>query len=405
MKKTPIAASALALALAAGGALVAVAGPLNPPAGPVTPTYKTLGEVEPRTAINAANTPGDATCLFRISQPGSYYLTGNVTGVAGKHAIVIASGNVTLDLGGFTLSGPGGAGGASGIVNSVSLGDVVVRNGRVVFWPGAGADLLNVPGSTGCALEGLTAVGNQARGLRASHSGRISACTAYGNQGPGIVVPSSCTAESCNTASNVGDGFEIAGGSSLRSCTASLNSAGGFVVSGGTASFENCSATNNAGNGFVSDQGAVFAGCVAGENSGSGIVTNSGSIVRHCMARGNALDGINVYGDACLIIENDFLGNGAGPGFPAAGVHLNAGVSRCRIEGNVLSLADIGLWIEGTGNFAAGNTASSNGVNFKIAAGNSFGPIVSAGVSAVAVNGSTSPGTLGSSDPWANFSH
>src|SRR5262245_50105057 len=88
----------------AGLALTALAGPLNPPVGPVTSTYKTLSDVEPRTAINATNTPGDATCLFRITTPGSYYLTGNVTGVPGKAIITVANAGqvgVTIDLNGF----------------------------------------------------------------------------------------------------------------------------------------------------------------------------------------------------------------------------------------------------------------------------------------------------------------
>ena len=45
---------AAGLALAAGAAL---AGPLNPPSGPVTSTYKTLTEVEPRVPVSATNTP------------------------------------------------------------------------------------------------------------------------------------------------------------------------------------------------------------------------------------------------------------------------------------------------------------------------------------------------------------
>src|SRR5262252_4521225 len=91
----------LLLVLAAS---VALAGPLNPPPGPVASSYKTLTEVEPRTAINAANTPGDSGCLFKITQPGSYYLAANVQGVAGKSGIDIASGNVTIDLNGFSLT-------------------------------------------------------------------------------------------------------------------------------------------------------------------------------------------------------------------------------------------------------------------------------------------------------------
>src|SRR6185436_1945782 len=92
---------------------LAFGGDLNPPAGPVGPTMKPLSEIEPRIAISALTTPGDADSLFRITQPGSYYLTGNVTGVSGKSGIGIASSGVTLDLSGFELLGV--AGSANGI--------------------------------------------------------------------------------------------------------------------------------------------------------------------------------------------------------------------------------------------------------------------------------------------------
>src|SRR5262245_49761975 len=75
-----------------------LAGDLIPPPGAVSPTMKTLTEVEPRIPINATNTPGDANSLYRITQPGSYHLTGNITGAVGKHGIEIASGGVTIDL-------------------------------------------------------------------------------------------------------------------------------------------------------------------------------------------------------------------------------------------------------------------------------------------------------------------
>jgi len=82
-RNTRIVALGLAVVVAATGG-TASAGDLNPPPGPVAPTMKSLSEVEPRIAINATNTPGDADSLFKITQPGSYYLTGNITGVAGK---------------------------------------------------------------------------------------------------------------------------------------------------------------------------------------------------------------------------------------------------------------------------------------------------------------------------------
>jgi hypothetical protein len=54
--------------LAAGAFIAgkANAGPLSPPAGPIAPTPGP----EPRIAINAVNTPGDANSLYKITQPG-----------------------------------------------------------------------------------------------------------------------------------------------------------------------------------------------------------------------------------------------------------------------------------------------------------------------------------------------
>ena len=64
---------------------------------------KKLDEIEARTIVNTADTPGDATNTFIISAPGSYYLTGNLTGDTGKHGISIQANDVTLDLNGFVL--------------------------------------------------------------------------------------------------------------------------------------------------------------------------------------------------------------------------------------------------------------------------------------------------------------
>ena len=71
------------------------AGSLAPPGGAVSSTMKDLDAVEPRVEINQINTPGDVDSLFKITQPGSYYLGGNVTGVVNKHGIKIAANSVT----------------------------------------------------------------------------------------------------------------------------------------------------------------------------------------------------------------------------------------------------------------------------------------------------------------------
>ena len=115
-------------------------GSLTPPGAPA-PTMKTLDQIEPRVAINATNTPGDADSLFKITQPGSYYLTGNITGVAGKHGIEIAAPangpGVTIDLMGFELTGvPGSLDGIA--ATTAGARNIAIVNGAVRAWGGDG---------------------------------------------------------------------------------------------------------------------------------------------------------------------------------------------------------------------------------------------------------------------------
>lgn len=88
-----------------------------------------------------------------ITQAGSYRLTGNLAVPANTTAIVIATGNVTLDLGGFEVKGPntctgypvtgcGTQDGAPGIsAPSANEFLAVVRNGKVIGMAGTWIDL------------------------------------------------------------------------------------------------------------------------------------------------------------------------------------------------------------------------------------------------------------------------
>lgn len=202
-----------------GGVMVCcglvLGGDLNPPAGPVNPTHKTLTEVEPRIAINGTNTPGDATALFVISQPGSYYLTGNITGEAGKHGIVITALGVSIDLMGFQMLGVPGSG--AGIISTGAIA-TTVRNGHVYTWGGDGVHLegnsliveniisesnggwgiflnSNYPGSriTGCSV-GQNTLG----GITAAQAGLVERCVVYFHpSAPGIVGSSATRIERC----------------------------------------------------------------------------------------------------------------------------------------------------------------------------------------------------------------
>jgi hypothetical protein len=177
-----------ALALVAGTAL---AGPLTPPAGPVASTHKTLTEVEPRIAINSTNTPGDndaTPSMFKITQPGSYYLAGNVAGVAGKIGIEVTAFGVTLDLNGFTLTGV--AGSLSGI--SISSGGTEVRNGTVRNWGGDG-----IGGSgTHNRVVDVRAFNNAGMGIYAGNYSEARNCMSVSNGSHGIGIYASKVAPS-----------------------------------------------------------------------------------------------------------------------------------------------------------------------------------------------------------------
>ena len=127
--KTKVATTVLALAGLLVFSLFAVGGSLEP-SGPPAPTMKTLDEVEPRVPIHAADLP------LTISEPNSYYLAEDVdfTSTA-NDAITIECNDVTIDLMGYTLKGPGP--GARYGIYMYGRTNVEIRNGTVRdFWYG-----------------------------------------------------------------------------------------------------------------------------------------------------------------------------------------------------------------------------------------------------------------------------
>ncbi len=341
--------------LAAGAVFAsrAHAGPLNPPPGPIAPTPGP----EPRIAINATNTPGDANSVFRITQPGSYYLTSNITGVAALHGIEIASSGVTLDLMGFALIGvPGSANG----INMNSFRDtVVIRNGHVFDWSGSG---LRTRIDNG-AIEGVHCYSNTGWGFdnTGSFSFRFSGCSALGN------------------------GSDIA-------------PTGGFRV-GDATSLTDCQARNNAGAGFVLEGASSISGCLAAGNADVGILAVSNGLIIDCTTSNNERGGIEV-GSNSLVRGNLCSANG----FAVSGFGMRITGVDSRVEENNCVSNRIGIECTGIGNFIARNTCSgSSQLNWSIAAGNKC--LVVNGVDSGAISGNSGGVSPGSTDPSANYTY
>jgi hypothetical protein len=309
----------------------AEAGTLNPPGAPAP----TPGP-EPRIAINALNTPGNANSSFRINRPGSYYLEGNITGEIDKTGIVIAASDVMIDLMGFSLIG--GAGSFRGIETEGERDRLAVRNGTLTQW-GGGAVWLT-----------------------------------FGGFGVDHVV------ENLITSGNGGIGIQCGDMSFIRGCVARANSQGG--ISTRFHGFVADCLVGFGGNGIVVGAESVITGCSVLRTSGSGIAVTSDCMVTNCSATWNSHDGI-VGLSNCTIRDNCATGNGAG----ANGSGISVFGSNNIIEGNKCMVNYRGIRANTSDNFIMRNTCRDNTINWEIAGGNKC--LVVSGVSAGAIFGNS----------------
>lgn len=373
------------------------AGPLDPPAGPVASTGKTLTEIEPRIAISAANTPGDANSLFRIAAPGSYYLSGNLGAASGFVTIEIASSHVVLDLNGFTITGAAGAVAAIRCEVGGILG-VTIRNGVITAFPGAALDL-EVAIVQGCLIERVHAVGNGFRGIRAGNNAIVRDCIAEDNGNFGISVGANATVTGCVSRNNGADGFVAGLGGVFTNCAATGNLGEGFIHAG-NGTLLNCVSRGNAGSGFEVSTSSL-SGCTAASNSESGFLVSS-STLTGCVAVANQQHGIIASSD-CLI-QNCVADSNGGSITNGAGIFVTG--ADTRIDSNNVTDNDIGVRVSGTGNLIVRNSCSGSGTPFNIVEGNRYGAIVNISIGTpAAVDGPAAPSTLATTDPWANFTY
>ncbi|MFG0275794.1 MAG: right-handed parallel beta-helix repeat-containing protein [Phycisphaerales bacterium] len=353
----------------------AVAGSLTPPGAPA-PTMKSLDQVEPRVPIGPLTTPGDADSVYKITQPGSYYLTGNLFGSSGKYGIEIATGNVTVDLGGFLVSG--GSGSLDGVRASTTFPNLVVHSGTVIGWSGDGVDL---------SLSSVSLVRDVISRL---------------NGGYGIFVGGQSEVRDCTVATCSLDGIRAEGRSVITDCVASYNN----------------------GDGIDPESRSVVTACVASNNNGYGIRGGAYNTIVDCTASSNGVDGIS-GGIACTIRNNTAGDNGAygvrvssgsivrlntcaGNGRTTVAGGIAATGSDNRIELNHCTGSDYGIIAFSGGNGIFGNTASGNSAaSWNFAAGNFFGALVDrefAATAGYAGDGGINS-TLGTTDPYANVTY
>ena len=259
-----------ALTLVVTGVAI-LAGPLDPPAGALSSTYKTLTEVEPRIAINSTNTPGDADSVFKITKPGSYYLVADVSGPTGKSAIEVdfnTAPDVTIDLNGFTLRGAVGS--LYGISTS-GFGHIEVSNGSITGF-GQNGMLLD------CRDYRVERVSftNCLHGLVAGGQGSVSDCFFREIGGDALFSVSVAHVERC-IVWDCGTGILVAGDSVVTDCMA-LGSTHVGISAGSNSTVRGCTAESNGAEGFGLGSHVSISGCVARFNQ-VGFLAGKGSVL------------------------------------------------------------------------------------------------------------------------------
>ena len=312
---------ALALSLLASAAL---AGELNPP-GPPAPTMKTLDEVEPRIPVGPLTTPGDADSVYKITQPGSYYLTGNVLGADRLTGVEIESSGVTLDLMGFELFGLVLEGQSQSGVRVTQSGaqNIVIRNGMVRAW---GANGIDASLADACVIEDIVATLNGSAGVSAPDRATVRRVNATDNS-VGVVARASCLVSEVVATDNTGAGV-VVGGNSLVERSVATGNADGMIAEGVGARFVDCLSSNNTVNGFVAADAATLEGCTARDNGEDGFALATRARVVDCNAYSNDDDGISVGSDSFIsgCAANDNASNGVegqGGGTTVIDTHAN----------------------------------------------------------------------------------
>jgi parallel beta-helix repeat protein len=327
---------------------------------------KTLNQIEPRTPISAVP--------YTIWNPGSYYLTTNLT--CNTHGVIIMTDNVTVDLMGFTLSGDRNssdygiflAGATNSTIRQVFVHNGIVRNfGRGLYAAYAQNSRFEQLLFADNFLYGIYLDGSSGR----CDGNTIANCTVSGTSGRGIYLdgkPGQCdgnTIADCTVRGNLGHGIELDG--STGRCD------GNTII--------RCAVSSN------SDVGIVLQGSVSGQCDGNTIA--------NCTVHGNGSSGIYLAGSTGQCEGNRVVGC-------TIQKNTNRGISLYyaygnRLEGNYISgqtgTTSYGIYCDTTTkNLIVRNVCVGQTNNFRMVSSDTYGPIV------------TNSGALSGTDPWANFS-
>ena len=338
---------------------------LTPPGAPA-PVLRSLDQIEPRTPISEP-------CI--ITQPGSYYLTGNITTTS--YGITIRTNNVTLDLMGYTLSGDRGASDygiwVDGSSTAIRSG-VCIRNGTVSTF-GYGVLLGN---ARGCRLENIACTTNLNHGIYLRGDSGICKdnilrhCLSIAN-GFGIVLGA--------TSSGACEGNRI------TDCLVERNGAYGVILNGngGSCTFNEVLSSvirDNKNNGVFMD-GSFSGFCF-------------GNTIRNCLINNNGQNGVDMQAYQGTCSGNRIINCGLGAN-SLYGLYVYYASENCFWGNNLSASGTANLATESSsGNYILQNASFGAPASYIVDINQAYGPLVTA-AGELSITGSAA-------HPWANFS-
>lgn len=293
-----------------------------------------------------------------IDTSGAYFLSENLTSTGDGVTVIVD--NVTIDLKGFSLIGPGKTSGSNTGISIINSHNVEISNGTVRDFGGSGigssgigkhrAIAIRVIGNGGDGIEfhsGASAAGSQIRdSVIAENDGRGV------HSSHGAVITG-------NTISNNGSGLNSGWGSTVSNNTIYENAGPGIVMGPGSTIVDN-TVFANASVGIEANDGSMISRNTVYENHGTGIFCSNGSkgtTVSNNTVMFNNLDDLTsnagiLANDDCLVKNNNLDLN------KQYNIYVKG--SGNVIEENKISNSAVGIQFFGTGNFYANNRASGN---------------------------------------------
>lgn len=254
------------------------------------------GQIEINQAIAVAGGVNGSTVAdppgfpVQITQPGSYVLTSDLSNPANNaHAIQIEAADVTIDLGGHTITGGASEAACSGFGLAIGIlgtrENQTVRNGTIRKMRRAGVDL---SGET-ARVEDLRAEDNCGAGVQVGSGALVARVAALRNGAAGIVCYAWC---------RLVDGSAWSNGAS----------AGGLQVDHSSVVSESIAA-DNAATGLRGYEGDVAIHNIASRNQGDGIlIFRTGNTIGNVVQRNTryGISGSNAVGLG--VFDHNFQG-------------------------------------------------------------------------------------------------